>query len=475
MLRLYANALAVLFVPQDEDFGYITVEAMLSHKPVIVCKDSGEPALLVNNGRTGFVVNPDPAEIAGAMGILAANRELAREMGEHAFHSAPSQSWDQVVQRLIEAGSQPAASASSDNHYTEQTSISLLVADNQVLDPPVGGGRIRIYELYRHLAQLDFDITYIGAYDWPGPAYRDQMLASNFREIVTPLTQPHFARDRQYQRATGGKTTIDVTIPKLLKYSPRFRRMAKEHGRRAEAVIISHPWVHPYVPRRPGQKLIYDAHNCEYIVKRQILSDTAAGRKLVEEVRELEKNLCRTADLIFACSDDDADQFVNLYGVERDKIVLVPNGVDVEEIQPASPADREGARQELGLPLDRPVLIFIGSGYAPNTEAAAFLVKEVAPRLPNCSIVIAGSVRDSYRASHPSPAPENVIWLGIVEADRRLSLLSCSGHRAESHVLRLRHESEDARLLCGRASRRLDTRRRSRTGAFVRRLHRLPA
>ena len=422
MLRLYANALAVLFVPKDEDFGYITVEAMLSHKPVIVCNDSGEPALLVNNGRTGFVVNPDPAEIAGAMGILAGNRELAREMGEYAFQSAPSQSWDDVVQRLIKAGSpQPTASASSDNHYAEQTSISLLVADNQVLDPPVGGGRIRIYELYRHLAQLDFDITYIGAYDWPGPAYRDQMLASNFREIVTPLTQPHFARDRQYQRATGGKTTIDVTIPKLLKYSPRFRRMAKEHGRRAEAVIISHPWVHPYVPRRPGQKLIYDAHNCEYVVKRQILSDTAAGRKLVEEVRELEENLCRSADLIFACSDDDADQFVDLYGIERDKIVLVPNGVDVEEIQPASPAEREWARQELGLPPDRPVLIFIGSGYAPNTEAAAFLVKEAAPRLPNCSLVIAGSVRDSYLASHPSARPENVIWLGIVEADRRLS------------------------------------------------------
>ncbi|MGA8875634.1 MAG: glycosyltransferase family 4 protein [Candidatus Korobacteraceae bacterium] len=422
MLRLYANALAVLFVPKDEDFGYITVEAMLSHKPVIVCKDSGEPALLVNNGRTGFVVNPDPAEIAGAMGILAGNRELAREMGEYAFQSAPSQSWDDVVQRLIKAGSpQPTASASSDNHYAEQTSISLLVADNQVLDPPVGGGRIRIYELYRHLAQLDFDITYIGAYDWPGPAYRDQMLASNFREIVTPLTQPHFARDRQYQRATGGKTTIDVTIPKLLKYSPRFRRMAKEHGRRAEAVIISHPWVHPYVPRRPGQKLIYDAHNCEYVEKRQILSDTAAGRKLVEAVRELEKNLCRSADLIFACSDDDADQFVDLYGIERDKIVLVPNGVDVEEIQPASPAEREWARQELGLPPDRPVLIFIGSGYAPNTEAAAFLVKEAAPRLPNCSLVIAGSVRDSYLASHPSARPENVIWLGIVEADRRLS------------------------------------------------------
>jgi len=422
MLRLYADALAVLFVPKDEDFGYITVEAMLSHKPVIVCKDSGEPALLVENGRTGFVVDPNPAEIAGAMSLLAANPDLAREMGEFAYQRAPSQSWDDVAQQLLDAGSPIRTEWDSISvPRSDANRVPLLVADNQVLDPPVGGGRIRIYELYRHMAMLDFEITYVGAYDWPGPAYRDQMLAPHFREIVTPLTQPHFAHDRQYHRATGGKTTIDVTIPKLLQHSPRFGRMAQEHGANVEVIIISHPWVHPHVPRRPEQKLIYDAHNCEYIVKQQILSDTAAGRKLVEEVRELEQNLCREADLIFVCSHDDAEQFAKLYGIARDKIVLVPNGVDVENIQPASRADRDWAREQLGLPLDKPVLIFIGSGYAPNTEAAAFLAKQVAPRLPNCNLVIAGSVKDSYQASPAALTPENLKWLGTIDAGRRLS------------------------------------------------------
>ena len=418
MLRLYADALAVLFVPKEEDFGYITVEAMLSRKPVIVCKDSGEPASLIQNGVSGYVVNPDPVEIAGAMSLLLGNRQLAHEMGEHAFGAVPSQSWDDVVQRLIEAGSTPSRSSA---RPARRNCLPILVADNQVLDPPVGGGRIRIYELYRHLAMLDFDITYVGAYDWPGPAFRDQMLAPQFREIVTPLTQPHFALDREYQRATGGKTTIDVTIPHLMQHSPRFRRLAEEHGANAEAIIISHPWVYPHVPRRPGQKLIYDSHNCEYIVKQQILSDTAAGRKLVEDVRQLEQGLCRDADLIFACSSDDADQFVKLYGISADRIVLVPNGVDVDAIQPASPREREWAREELGLAPDQFVLIFIGSGYAPNTEAAAFLVNEVAPRLPNCIIVIAGSVQDSYQASPGARAAENVRWLGVVEATRRLS------------------------------------------------------
>ncbi len=425
LIELYANALGVLFLPKEEDFGYITIEAMLSHKPVIVCKDSGEPALLVRNGRIGLCGRSAAGGVAGAMSVLAANHALAGEMGEHAYQDAPSQSWDDVVQRLLDAGTPPRtrwSSPSSGISHVMGSGTPLLVADNQVLDPPVGGGRIRIYELYRHLAQLGFNITYVGAYDWPGPVYRDQMLAPNFRECVTPLTQPHFGHNRKYENATGGKTTIDVTIPKLLKYSPRFQRMAEEFGREARVVIISHPWVYPYVPRQAGQRLIYDSHNCEYIVKKQILGDTSAGRKLVEEVREVEGKLCREADLIFACSNDDADQFVSLYGVEREKIILVPNGVDVEGIEPATARERELARRELALPADQTVLIFIGSGYGPNTEAAAFLVKEVAPQVPNCSILIAGSVKESYAASGAPAAPENVLWLGTVDAERRRSL-----------------------------------------------------
>ena len=424
LLDLYANALAVLFLPKDEDFGYITIEAMLSHKPVIVCTDSGEPARLVQNGRSGFVVRAEPVEIAAAMSVLAGDRELARRMGEQAYRDVASQSWDEVVDRLVAAGAPVRAQrfGSTAPVAPEKNAVSLLVADNQVLDPPVGGGRIRIHELYRNVADLGFEVTYVGAYDWPGPTYRDQMLAPHFRECVTPLTQVHFAEDARYRAATGGKTTIDVTIPKLLKHSPRFQRMAEELGRDASIIVISHPWVHPYVPRRTHQKLIYDAHNCEFVVKQQILGDTRAGQELVREVGELEGNLCREADLIFVCSEEDAIQFVERYGVSREKIVLVPNGVDTKDIQPATAEQRQQARHQLGLPPDRPLMIFIGSGYGPNTEAALFLVKEVAPHLPECTIAIAGSVKESYEAAGgPEPAA-NIRFLGVVDADQRRAL-----------------------------------------------------
>jgi glycosyltransferase involved in cell wall biosynthesis len=424
LLDLYARSLAVLFLPKDEDFGYITIEAMLSHKPVIVCSDSGEPARLVENGRSGYVVSPDPIEIAAAMSVFADDKELARSMGEYAYENVPSQSWDEVVDSLVMAGAPERTRSFGRTRapQPEKNSVSVLVADNQVLDPPVGGGRIRIYELYRNLAAIGFEITYVGAYDWPGPIYRDQMLAPHFRECVTPLTQVHFTEDARYRVATGGKTTIDVTIPKLLKHSPRFHRMAEEFGRDASIVVISHPWVHSHVPRRAEQKLIYDAHNCEFVVKQQILGDTHAGRELVHEVGELEGNLCREADLIFACSDEDADQFMNHYGVPREKIVLVPNGVDTRDVQPATVEQRQQARRDLGLPLDRPVLIFIGSGYGPNTEAAMFLVKDVASRLPECTLAIAGSVKESYEAAGGPQCGTNVVFLGVVDANQRRSL-----------------------------------------------------
>src|SRR5262249_38780793 len=143
---------------------------------------------------------------------------------------------------------------------TTRKGTKILVTDNQVLDPPVGGGRLRIYHLYKHLAQ-HAPVTYVGAYDWPGAQYREQTLAPNFTETVIPLTQVHFGMNACLQRLVGRKVIIDVTMPLLLKYTPRFGEVVNAHAQDANIIIISHPWVYPYVQRRPDQMLVYDAHN----------------------------------------------------------------------------------------------------------------------------------------------------------------------------------------------------------------------
>jgi glycosyltransferase involved in cell wall biosynthesis len=99
----YANALGVFFGPHDEDYGFITLEAMLSSKPVITCSDSGGPLDFVVDGETGVVVNPDPQEIAHAIEDLFRNKERAKEIGSAglARYRALNISWDSVLKKLL--------------------------------------------------------------------------------------------------------------------------------------------------------------------------------------------------------------------------------------------------------------------------------------------------------------------------------------------------------------------------------------
>lgn len=99
----YAHALAVFFGPRDEDYGYITLEAMLSGKPVITCEDSGGPREFVEHGETGWVLPADPQAIAAAIDEAWADRVRAAEMGrsgQAAYHRAGI-GWQQVVARLL--------------------------------------------------------------------------------------------------------------------------------------------------------------------------------------------------------------------------------------------------------------------------------------------------------------------------------------------------------------------------------------
>jgi len=102
-LAWYAHSLAVFFGPYDEDYGYITLEAMLSAKPVITCRDSGGPLEFVEHDETGWVVDPDPQAIASAIDAAWENRARTAEMGragQAAYHRAGI-SWEQVVATLL--------------------------------------------------------------------------------------------------------------------------------------------------------------------------------------------------------------------------------------------------------------------------------------------------------------------------------------------------------------------------------------
>jgi len=99
----YAKAIAVIFPPVDEDYGYITLEAMLSSKAVITCEDSGGPLEFVSPRKTGLVVKPTAAALAEALDQLWQERDLAAKYGRAGRESYEEKglSWREVVRQLL--------------------------------------------------------------------------------------------------------------------------------------------------------------------------------------------------------------------------------------------------------------------------------------------------------------------------------------------------------------------------------------
>lgn len=104
LVDLYARCRAALYVPLNEDYGYVTVEAMLSRKPVVTTSDAGGPLEFVTAAETGLVAAPDPDALAEAIdslwGMPAAR--LA-EMGRAGEGRVADITWDHVIDTLTES------------------------------------------------------------------------------------------------------------------------------------------------------------------------------------------------------------------------------------------------------------------------------------------------------------------------------------------------------------------------------------
>jgi glycosyltransferase involved in cell wall biosynthesis len=102
-IERYAHALGVLYTPEDEDYGYVTLEAMLAAKPVITCKDSGGSLEFVVDGETGLISEATPKRLARAMEFLWKNRKLAVAMGQagRERYRDLGISWSRTIEALL--------------------------------------------------------------------------------------------------------------------------------------------------------------------------------------------------------------------------------------------------------------------------------------------------------------------------------------------------------------------------------------
>lgn len=305
---------------------------------------------------------------------------------------------------------------------TDPSPIRVAVIDMQPITPAVGGGRLRLLGLY-HALGPEFHTTYVGTFDWPGEAARELRLTDTLTEIEVPLSEEHFQCDAIWRGFAGGATIIDAAFPVLGRLSPAFLGRARDVVRMADVVVFSHPWTYPLLvdtidPTR--QFVIYDAQNIEAVLRYGLLDGSPFGREIAKGVAMAEAFLCRSADLVIGCSTEDVNFFADAYGIRADRTAVVPNGVFVRSIMPRK-ASEINTRDPSVQNKTGAIAIFIGSKFAPNVEAATFIVRSLAPALPDVMFLVCGGVADE--AVLQIGLPPNVGLVGCLSDADKLRLL----------------------------------------------------
>ena len=133
------------FVPYDEDYGYITIEAMLSSKPVVTTLDAGGPTEFVVDGETGRVVAPEAKALGQALDALVADPAVARRMGQNAAAKVAGISWAAVEHALLgSSSSQPKLPPTSPALRRSRQRITGF--STFPVSPARGGGQQRVGE-----------------------------------------------------------------------------------------------------------------------------------------------------------------------------------------------------------------------------------------------------------------------------------------------------------------------------------------
>jgi len=101
LLDHLARCRAVVFVPFQEDYGFVTGEAFSAGKPVVTCTDSGGPLELARHRENALIVSPDSSSLAKACAELAQDASLAETLGRNGRAAIAPLTWEAAVRRLV--------------------------------------------------------------------------------------------------------------------------------------------------------------------------------------------------------------------------------------------------------------------------------------------------------------------------------------------------------------------------------------
>ena len=406
---LYAGALAVPYTPLDEDYGLITIEAMHSGKPVITTHDAGGPTEFVTDGETGLLCSPTPESVGSAMSRLMRDPAACARMGRAAQKRVSHITWPETVGELM------AYTAHCSVIKNRKRRKTVLVLSTFPAKAHGTGGQRRLFHVVQMLAKR-WHVLCI-CYDQHCREQRLTELGASLQELHLPFG----AALEEAARLTSslGASVDDLVLMRICARDAFMSRQLATYGEEALCALLAHPYLFPALEAHaPCLPFLYDAHNVEADLKAQVLPPALAA-----EVRDVEEACAQKAAAVLTCSPEDAHRLTELYDLPHGRCSVLPNGCECSQSLCLRTQEKEALRSRLDYP-EAKLAIFLGSGHAPNVEAALHLF-QMAPSLPWVQFLLIGTV-GTQSSLRNQPRPANVHLLGPVSEKVKNILLQAA-------------------------------------------------
>ena len=218
-----------------------------------------------------------------------------------------------------------------------------------------------------------------------------QLVGRAHVEILTTSVDPALPRHDRIDDVPVTRIRVDVRsgISKIR----ALRRMAIDLVRLIRSADIVH--LHGYSTKNVLATVI-----AKVLRKPIVMSLHTAGFDEIEAI-DRQGSLALwaflSADLYLSVSQGLVDSYLAA-GLPAERILLVPNGIDLDRFSPASPEEQAALRERLSLPRDRPVIVFVGF-FSPDKQPRvlfdAWLALQSSGR-SDALLVFVGATQSNY-------------------------------------------------------------------------------
>jgi Glycosyl transferases group 1 len=243
----------------------------------------------------------------------------------------------------------------------------VLVSGNRIA-PAATGGQVRTISIARALARIGHSVHIFST-----AGRKEDYRGANLRRGMTleTVVEPRLTESTHLGLTFGIMQTLArrLDYPRVWQHQMLARGMVpkrlKQALRDADIVLSDLPYCPP-IPGPWREKPWYlISHNLEHKLLEQ---GSARQRQFANWMRGIEGAAPQTYTDILSCADDD-QAFFRAHDVRSQLMLpLVRCGVD-PRLYSFSPGMRAQTRAQLGLTDEDWVLVFSGSGFAPNVEA----------------------------------------------------------------------------------------------------------